>query len=143
MKIIIPLALVSFLGVIANAQNNSAPAAQPAQNAVTIPLQPAAEPAVTPAPAPAPAAPANQPTLEELRKKHIDTVAELKKKNIDEITALRESLKGKPPVSIRKAIAAKKVEQKAALKELGKANKAEIEQFRKDHPRPAKKETKK
>lgn len=141
MKIIITLALVSFFGVIANAQ--PAPA-QPSQPEAMTPAQPAdvpAQPALVVTPAPA--APAKQMTLEELRKKHIDAVAELKKKHIDEIKALKESLKGKPRMDIRKAVEAKKVEQKAALKELGKTNKAEIEQFRKDHPKPAKKETKK
>lgn len=133
MKTVMTLALVSFFGVAANAQNNTAPA----NPAVTTPAQPVAAPAVVPAavqqPVVAPAAPVV--TIEQLRKKHIDAVAELKKKHIDEVKALRESLKGKPQADIRKAIEAKKAEQKTAFKELEKTNKAEIEQFRKDHPK--------
>jgi len=124
MKIIITLALVSFFGAAASAQDNSA-SVQPSQPAVTIPAQPTVSPAQT-----EPAL-----TIDMLRKKHIDAGAELKKKHIDEIKALRESLKGKPQAERRKAIEAKKAENKAAVKELKKSNKAEIVQFRKDHPK--------
>ena len=73
------------------------------------------------------------------KKKHIDAVAELKKKNIDELKAFRATLKGKTPEEKKKAVEAKKAEQKTAVAELEKTNKAEIDQFRKDHPKPAKK----
>jgi 3-oxoacyl-ACP reductase-like protein len=120
-----------MIGVAANAQTTPAPA-QPSQPAVAAPAQPAV------------AAPAAQPakmTLNDLKKKHIDAVATLKKQQLDEIKALRDSMKGKPKTDIRKAVEAKKAEQKTALKELDKANKAEIAQYRKDHP--AKKDNKK
>jgi hypothetical protein len=51
-------------------------------------------------------------------------------------------MKGKSKVEVRKAVEAKKAEQKAALKDLEKTNKAAVEQFRKDHPKPAKKDIK-
>ncbi len=143
MKTIFALALTACLGTIVNAQNNPAPAPA-AQPAVTAPATPA--PAVQPAvAAPAPvaavapaAAPAPAMTMAELRKKHIDAVAALKKSNIDAINALRAGMKGKPRAEIMKAVEAKKAEQKAILKDLEKANKAEIEQFKKDHPKMAK-----
>ena len=126
MKTILALALVTCLGSFAGAQTNTPAVPQAPAVAVAAPA--------------APAQPEKKMTMDELRKKHIDAVAELRKKHIDEIKALKESLKGKPQGDIRKAIEAKKVEHKAAIKELQKANKAEIEQFRKDNPRPAKKD---
>ncbi len=133
MKSIFALAFLACLGTVVNAQNNpaAAPAAQPA---VAAP----AAPATVAAPAVVAAAPAM--TMEELRKKHIDAVATLKKSNIDEIKNLRESMKGKSSrADIMKAVEAKKAQQKAIIKDLEKANKAEIEQFKKDHPKMAKK----
>ena len=120
MKTILTLTLMSFLGVIANAQNNPAPA-QPAQPAAA-----------------APAPSDNKMAMDALKKKHIDAVAELKKKQVDEMRAFKDSLKGKTDKEIKKAVDAKKAEQKAAVKELKKAQDAEIAQFKKDHPKPAK-----
>src|ERR1035437_6548390 len=123
MKTIFALALVACLGTLVNAQDTQTPA-------------PAAAPAVvTPAPAAAVAraAPEQKVTLADLRKKHIDAVAALKKNNIDEITALRASMKGKSRDEIMKAVKAKKAEQEVTLKNLEKSDKAEIEQFKKDH----------
>lgn len=137
MKSIFALALVACLGTIVNAQNNPAPAPA-AQPAVTAPATPAAAPAVI-TPAPAAVTPAPAMTLAELQKKHIDAIATLKKSNIDEIANLRTSMKGKSRAEIMKAVETKKAEQKAILKDLQKANKAEIEQFKKDHPAMAKK----
>jgi predicted phage gp36 major capsid-like protein len=48
-------------------------------------------------------------------------------------------MKGKSRDEIKKAVEAKKAEQKTMVKELEKANKAEIEQFKKDHPKMDKK----
>ena len=52
--------------------------------------------------------------------------------------AFRGGLKGKPAAEIRKAMQDKRAEQKAAVKELEKAGKAELEQFKKDHPKAMK-----
>jgi hypothetical protein len=127
MKTILAFALVSGLCSLAGAQNNT-PAAQPAP-VVTAPAAPAA-----------PAQPEKKLTLEELKKKHIGAVADLKKKHVDELKAFRDTLKGKTPEEKKKAIEAKKAEFKAAVAELQKANKAEIEQFKKDNPKPSKKD---
>jgi hypothetical protein len=135
MKILVSAVLLTCLGAFAGAQNANPP--QPAQPAVTAPAQPAAVAPAQQQPAPAPTM-----TIEELRKKHIDAVAELKKKNVDELKAFRETLKGKPEAERKQAVEAKKKELQEAVKSLQKANKAEIEQFRKDHPKPAKKEGK-
>ena len=135
MKSILAIALVACFGTIVNAQDNAPVKAD--QPAVTAPAAPAAMPAaVTPA---AVATPAPAMTMAELRKKHIDAVATLKKNNIDEINNLRASMKGKPRAEIMKAVQAKKAEQMVILKDLEKANKAEIEQFKKDHPQMMKK----
>lgn len=147
MKVLITLVLVSFFGVAAGAQNNAAPA-QPSQPAAAVPAQ--AAPAQPAAAAPAPTEPAmpaavaqapaeTKETFAALKKKHIDAVAELRKRNIDEIQALKAGMKGKPAAEIRKAVEAKRAEHKTALKALHAANKAEMAQFKKDHPEMMKK----
>lgn len=128
----------------------NAPASQPPTTPIpsqTIPNEfpplnaPAPRPApnTTPEAQPAPAKAHGEMTLEELKKKQGNTVALLKNKYSVEIKTLRESLSGKPRAEALKAVQARKTEQKAALKELENTNTAELERFKKDHPRTYKK----
>lgn len=159
MKMSAAVALIACFTSFAAAQGTPAPATQEQPASVQpmgVPELPAVEPLhpdVTPAkPAVVPAQPAAVPeipskperkvTLDNLRKANINAVAELKKKHIDEMRALKDSLKGKSRDEIKKAVEARKKEQKAALKDLEKMNKEAIEKFKKENPMPGKKDKK-
>lgn len=66
-----------------------------------------------------------------------DTVGELKKRQLEEIKVLKESLKGRPRAEVRKAVKAKLAEQKAAVKALQDANRAEAGKYEKARVKPA------
>ncbi|HBB67841.1 MAG TPA: hypothetical protein DCZ93_11200 [Elusimicrobia bacterium] len=121
MKIISALTLAACLVPFAAAQTPP-PAVQPEQ-AVAAPAQPAAK-----------------MTIETLKKNHIDAVSTLRKQQVDEMKTFRETLKGKTAEEKKKAVEAKKAEFKAAVKALQADHKAQIEQFKKDNPKPTKKD---
>lgn len=114
MKGVMMLAVLGLLGAVASAQQN--------------PVQPA--PAVAPA--------EQKVTMHDLQKKHGAAVAELQKNQAAEIKALKESLKGKPQAEIKKALGDKKAEHQNAMKALRDSNRAEMAQYKKDHPAPMK-----
>ena len=86
--------------------------------------------------------PGTLPAAEEAGINRVDTVAKLEKMQAEEIRTLRESLKGRLNAEIRKAVRAKRIEQRAALKALQEANKAEAEKYEKIRAEPAEKEIK-
>ncbi len=97
-------------------------------------------PAVPKGPGVEPAQPETDPimrlTLEQLRQKHRDAVADLKKMQAEELKKIKERLKGLTRAEIHKALDAKKAEHKAARKALEEANKAELERYKKNLPKP-------
>lgn len=76
------------------------------------------------------------PVVDERGVNKVDTAGELKKRQLEELKVLRESLKNKPRAEVRKAVRAKLAEQKAALKALEDANKAEAEKYEKASEKP-------
>ena len=138
------------------AQPSIMPPVEPPQPAVETPAAPAAETPVAPA-APAaetpavPAAPAvetlavaPQPevkaahvpaSLPELKKSHGQAVADLKKKQEEAIAQLKAAMKGKSIPEMRGAVGKQRTMDKTALKTLKDAQNAELEQFKKDHPK--------
>jgi len=153
MKIAIISAMLGFFGALVEAQepNTAAPAlpavqtpaapVQPAVQAPPTPVQPPVQaPVAPPQPAvQAPAAPVQPATIQGLIKQQGQALAELKKKQEEGVKQIKESMKGKSALEIKKAVDEQKKINRAAVRTLKDAQKAELEQFKKDHPETVKK----
>ena len=85
-----------------------------------------------------PASPPQPVTVKDLKKQQNKALADLKKKLEEGIEQLKESMKGKSWREINKAVNDQRKIDLEAVKTLKAAQKAELEQFKIDHPETGK-----